>query len=73
MRLKKSLPIPADRPTTKWVAEVLEGIRKKRGVMERVQNHAPPSARFYHRSKSPADEVAGHSTVGNALKKVCAR
>jgi hypothetical protein len=38
--------------------------------MERVQNHAPAGARFYHRSKSPADEIAGHSTVVNALKKV---
>lgn len=61
---------PADRPPREWVAEVLEGIRRERGVMERVQNHAPPSARFYHRSKSPSDDVAGHSTVVNALKKV---
>lgn len=61
---------PADRPPTEWVAQVLEGIRKECGVMERVQNHAPSSARFYHRSKSPADEIAGHSTVVNALKKV---
>lgn len=61
---------PADRLPTEWVAEVQEGIRRERCVMERVRNHAPPSARFYHRSKSPADEVAGHSTVVNALKKV---
>lgn len=61
---------PAERPPAEWIAEVLEGIRRERGVMERVLNHAPPSARFYHRSKSPADEVAGHSTVVNALKKV---
>jgi hypothetical protein len=49
---------------------MLEGIRRESGVMKRVQNHAPPSARFYHRSKSPSDEVAGHSTVMNALEKV---
>lgn len=61
---------PTDRPTKEWVAEVLEGIRRESGVMKRVQNHAPPSARFYHRSKSPSDEVAGHSTVMNALEKV---
>lgn len=61
---------PANRPPVEWVAEVLEGIRKECGVMERVQNHAPPTARFYHRSKSHVDQVAGHSTVMNALKKL---
>lgn len=61
---------PADRPPSDWVAQVMEGIRKECGVMERVQNHAPSRARFYHRSKSLADQVAGHSTVVNALKKV---
>lgn len=61
---------PADRPTGEWLAEVLEGIRRECGVMERVLNHCPPSARFYRRSKSAADEIAGHSTVVNALRKV---
>lgn len=61
---------PADRPPREWVAEVLDGIRKECGVMERVQNHAPPSARFYHRSKSSEEEVAGQATVVNALNKV---
>lgn len=61
---------PADRVPKEWVAEVLDGIRRECGVMERVENHAPPSARFYHRSNSPSAQVAGQATVKNALKKV---
>lgn len=61
---------PVDRPPREWVVKVLEGIRKECGVMERVQNHAPPGAHFYHRSKFSEEEVAGQATVVNALKKV---
>lgn len=61
---------PADRPPKEWVTEVLDGIRRECGIMERVENHAPPGARFYHRSNSPSAQVAGQATVRNALKKV---
>lgn len=61
---------PTDCPAEKWLDEVLNGIRCECGVMERVLNHCPPSARFYRRSRSANDEIAGHSTVINALKKV---
>ena len=61
---------PSTRPPSEWLPEVLDAIRYECGVMERVLNHCPPRADFYRRSKSAADEIAGHSTVINALKKV---
>ena len=61
---------PLDKPAKDWIAEVLAGIRKECGVMERVINHFPYQARDYRRSNSVTDEVAGHSTVVNALEKV---
>lgn len=61
---------PRDRPPAEWLPEVLDAIRYECGVMERVLNHCPLTADFYRRSKSTDDEIAGHSTVINALKKV---
>lgn len=61
-----SLTRPSD-----WIPQVLDGIRRQRGVMERVLSYCPDAlARDYRRSTSSFDRVAGHSTVINALKKV---
>lgn len=61
---------PSNRPPAGWLPKVLDGIRQECGVMERVLNHCPSRAYFYRRSQSADDEIAGHSTVINALKKV---
>jgi hypothetical protein len=61
-----ALPHPSD-----WIPQILDGIRRQRGVMERVLNYCPETrARDYRRSTSSTDRVAGHSTVINALNKV---
>lgn len=61
-----SLASPSD-----WIPQVLDGIRRQRGVMERVLSYCPDAlARDYRRSTSSSDRVAGHSTVINALNKV---
>lgn len=61
---------PSNRPPAEWLLEVLDAIRHECGVMERVLNHCPSRANFYRRSQSAGDEIAGHSTVINALKKI---
>lgn len=53
-----------------WLPSILDAIRNDFAVMKRVMNHCPPGTDDYKRSSSPADKVAGHSTVVNALEKV---
>lgn len=54
-----------------WIPQILDGIRRQRGVMERVLTYCPDArARDYRRSTASTDQVAGHSTVLNALNKI---
>ena len=62
---------PARIRPSDWIPRVLDGIRRQRGVMEGVINYCPDGqGRDYRRSTSRTDQVAGHSTIINALSKV---
>lgn len=54
-----------------WIPQVLTGIRENEGVMSRVTRSCPGHlVDYYRRSSSHGDEIAGHSTVIGALRKV---
>lgn len=62
---------PSGAKPSEWIPTVLDGIRRKRGVMERVASYCQDlGAADYRRTASSGDQIAGHSTVVNALKKV---
>lgn len=62
---------PAGLSAAHWIAKVLDGIRREEGVMSRVTRYCPDRlGRSYRRSASDGDQIAGHSTVISALKKV---
>lgn len=62
---------PANAKPSDWIPLVLEGIREQEGVMARVTRYCPGHlVDFYRRSSSIGDEIAGHSTVIAALRKV---
>lgn len=62
---------PALIPPSDWIPRVLDGIRRHRGIMGCVLSYCPDvQACDYPRSTSRTDQVAGHSTVINALSKV---
>ena len=58
-------------PDDAWLLQVLHGIRFEMGKMRRAIRFCPPGIKnVYQRSSSTGDEIAGHSTVVNALDKV---
>ena len=64
------LPLPGLAPRD-WIPRVLEGIRNACGRMAKVLAHCPPGQRkYYRRSTSKGDKLAGYSTVIGALSKV---
>lgn len=60
---------PRDGTLEDWINKILGSIRIESGVMERALNHNLGAAWFYRRSSSAHNQVAGHSTVINALGK----